>query len=170
MRFALVLAVAPAIAIVFDQSASMTSEKWNEGLNQALSLVVEAPLEDAWLKVWGFDEGARVWPYGWARLPSKEVRDNVVKWLEETGTGGSTDPRPAISKVLREDKHPLAVVLVTDGMFDVAALHSRVEVLQSQRRHRAKISVVLVGDATEQDKVTLRKFTDRNEGWLISRD
>ncbi len=159
----------PHLALVMDASGSMAKgQRWQKAIDAALG-TIENPNEDVRLKVWAFESDSHVWPYGWRKLPDMKVRDQAVEWLRTVGTQGATYPTDALVAAISEKKHPLYVVMVTDGEMSsgVASICSAVAEAQAKRKNPACLSVLMIDG---KKSAALKKMAEAWRGAYIESD
>lgn len=121
------------IFFVLDISGSMHRHKLAKAM-QAISDIACQETDDLNIAACAFAGKVTRWDgvaekdarrNGWAKMPSKETKDNLETWLKDLNASGNTAVLPALREALAEvspsKEKKMTVVLVTDGEFDEGA-------------------------------------------------
>ncbi len=125
--------VGKAIAFVLDMSGSMSGLRWSACVNQLKGVLgTLGPDTDVFVVLFSTAAYEPPGQSDWTPATSERVAE-LNAWIDNTGPGGGTDPRPAFLRLSGLSKCPTTVFFLTDGAFgglspeDCARMTSRAE-------------------------------------------
>ena len=135
-----------SICFVVDTSGSMGGDTFERAL-LAVNQIMGVPTDDLAVSLIIFSGDYYPWEglppeegepaEFWVPLPDARMPEAATRWIEGIGSGGSTNPYPALHHALALNREDLTIILVSDGDFGVRSTFiDGLEAAQNDRTDR----------------------------------